>query len=326
MDIMYIKYMKRILFLALFVFLLSCEKEEDSFTFGSDCIKRVIVPNIVGDKMEFAYAMAVDSAIGTLTSMEVEASIAGDTATYIDPNSYYTDRSGKDIGIEVAKASTLENGVCKTEFVADTNAATLRYYYHIPEAARGKEVAFTFSAVNSKGSRVSKKMGPYKISKMDMATNIVLSPGNTCYLSIKNLKAYTAADIASNPQLASEIDLIYGFSVTTAIGYALYAPTAPAETRPDVVIPAGVTGDAKMVRVWDVKDQQLSDLQWSVFVDDLDLEKQSFQGGNTALLDLKSQAGVWAESADKTTRAYIFINAADGGNLTVSIKNIKGSF
>ncbi len=59
-------------------------------------------------------------------------------------------------------------------FTKDTIAATLRYFYRIPAAAKGKEVSFKFSATASNGQTVSYSMGPYKIAEMDMALDLTV--------------------------------------------------------------------------------------------------------------------------------------------------------
>ena len=65
-------------------------------------IKRSLGPNIVGQDIEFAYAMALPAHKGKLVSAEVEASIAGAPATNLLNLSHYTLGSGKDTGIVVA--------------------------------------------------------------------------------------------------------------------------------------------------------------------------------------------------------------------------------
>ena len=59
---------------------------------SNDCIKRSlpVAPNIVGNEIEFAYAMAIPDELGKLSSAQVVSNIAGAAGTYFDPNSYYT--------------------------------------------------------------------------------------------------------------------------------------------------------------------------------------------------------------------------------------------
>ena len=74
---------------------------------SNDCIKRSlpVAPNIVGNEIEFAYAMAIPNELGKLSSAQVVSSIAGATGTYFDPNSYYTNSSGQDIPVKVCSDS-----------------------------------------------------------------------------------------------------------------------------------------------------------------------------------------------------------------------------
>lgn len=287
---------------------------------GNDCIKRSISPNIVGEYIEFAYAMALPASAGKLESVSVTATIPGAEGTYLDPKSYHTNSSGQDIGVMVAEKSQLQGDKCTTTFTADTCASTLRYYYQIPEDARGKEVSFTFSVKASNGEQQQYEMGAYKISKMDMKKNLVLTHGDTAYISIKNMSVHTLAEITSNPSLAADIDVVYGYSSTSAVSHALYAPTASKEFLGETVIPSGVASPSKLVKVWALRDQQLSGLQWGIFVDDLDFEEQSFENSNNYYLSIKAENGVWVESGDKKYRAYIYINSIKSGSMTVSMK------
>ncbi len=137
---------------------------------SNDCIKRSlpVAPNIVGNEIEFVYAMAIPDELGKLSSAQVVSSIAGAAGTYFDPNSYYTNSSGQDIPVKVCSDSQTSGSTTSINFSVDTCAAALRYYYIIPEEARGKEVQFAFSVKASNGQTAEYKLGPYKISKMDM--------------------------------------------------------------------------------------------------------------------------------------------------------------
>src|SRR5690606_17550698 len=144
---------------------------------SNDCIKRSlpIAPNLIGQEIEFAYAMALPTELGKLTSAQVVASIAGAAGTYFDPNSYHTNASGEDVPVLVASESQTSGGTTSIQFSADTAAATLRFYYVIPEEARGKEVSFTFSVKADNGQSAEFSMGPYKISEMDMTRGLSLT-------------------------------------------------------------------------------------------------------------------------------------------------------
>src|SRR5690606_26167516 len=120
----------------------SCDDEPvligDAVTaLSNDCIKRSlpVAPNLIGEEIEFAYAMALPEELGNLTSAQVVASIPGGAGTYFDPNSYHTNESGQDVPVLVASESQTNGGTTSVQFTADTAAATLRFYYIVPEEA-----------------------------------------------------------------------------------------------------------------------------------------------------------------------------------------------
>ena len=136
----------------------------------------------------------------------LKLSIAGATGTYLENRSFYTDSSGVDVGITVGNLSVTTDNNTEVIFTRDTCAATLRYFYIIPEEARGKSVTFTFSATASNGETVSYPMGPYTIANMDMKLDLVASDNNLCYISIADMAVYNAATAATIPD---KIDLVY---------------------------------------------------------------------------------------------------------------------
>src|SRR4030095_12730718 len=211
-----------------FLFIVGCKKEEYALPMAkaelqNDVIKRTQGPNIVGQSIEFAYAMAISPSRGKLVSAEVEASIAGAAATSLENNSYYTNQSGVDVGVLIGQPSVTNGTKTSVTFTKDTFAATLRYFYVIPPEARGKSVSFTFSATSSNGESVSYSMGPYTIAKMDMVRNLAVSNNNLAYVSIADMAVYNATAAAAN---AAKIDLVYLFRnlTTSAFNHALVSP------------------------------------------------------------------------------------------------------
>src|SRR5688572_907333 len=151
----------------------SCEEEKYALPvpesgLQNDAIKRSLGPNVVGLNIEFAYAMAIPESEGRLSSARVEASIAGAAGTKLEHNSYHTNGSGQDVPTQMGEPALTEGNVSEMTFTRDTVASTLRYYYVIPEEARGQEVSFTFSATATNGQTVSYEMGPYKVANMEM--------------------------------------------------------------------------------------------------------------------------------------------------------------
>ncbi|WP_262249717.1 DUF4466 family protein [Parapedobacter soli] len=296
---------------------------------NNDCIKRSlpVAPNLIGQEIEFAYAMALPEELGNLTSAQVVASIPGGAGTYFDPNSYYTNASGEDVAVLVASESQTSGGTTSIQFSADTCAATLRFYYIIPEEARGKEVSFVFSVKASNGQSAEYKMGPYKISEMDMTRSLLLTSDEQCYISFRGSSEaaviYSKTDLDADPSLASQIDLVYARHSSADISHALYAADAPEAYRPDVVFPSGFSSQTKMIKEYGLRDRQLSDLQYSHFIDDLDFETINMDRSTNYVLALKEEAGVWVETADASYRAFIFINNAGSSGMTISVKRYK---
>lgn len=315
-------------------FLTACDDDDpdllaDPVTkLSNDCIKRSLpyAPNIVGESIEFAYGMAIPKDLGTLTSAQAECSIAGAEGTYFDPNSYYTNSSGQDIPVPVCSESQTSGTTTTITFNVDTCAATLRYYYIIPEEARGKEINFVFSVKASNGQTAEYKMGPYKISTMDMTTNLSVSNEN-CYITFHNegeaIHVYSASEIEANSSLASKVDIMYHYSTKGDLSHAFYAATAPSQYMDDTTIPSGFTSDTKIMKIYGLRDRQLADLQYSHFIDDLDFEEIDMSRSTNYALLLKTEGGTWIETADGLYRAFIYINSTSTGSMTISAKRYK---
>ena len=308
----YIKYISVAIILV--VTTISCTKKEYKIptpkdTLQNDCIKRTQGPNIVGQTIEFAYAMAILPEKGKLTNAKVEATIDGAAGTWMENNSYYTNNSGVDVGISVGSASATTKNVTSVTFNKDTNAATLRYYYVIPDQARGQSVSFTFSAQSSDGETVSYKMGPYTIAKMDMKKGINLTDGGLMYISIADMAAYNATDAAAK---AASIDLVYLYRniTTSAFNFALVSPAADPQYMPGVTLPAGVNRSTYERKVFNLQDYNLAQLQYGIYIDDPDFQQLNMTNDPNYAINLKQEAGVWVETADHKYRAYIYFNTA----------------
>lgn len=294
----------------------------------NDVIKRSLGPGIVGLDMEFAYAMALLPEQGKLTSATVTASIAGAAETYLDNKFYSTNSGGTEVGTVVGSPSVNSGNTTTVTYNADISAATLRYFYRIPEEARGKDVTFTFSVTASNGETISYKMGPYPIRRMDIKKALVVIDPTASYLSIADMAVYDAAFAAANP---AKIDLVYLYRAITGVtfNHALVAPTASPEYRPGVTLPAGLTNKTKLIKAWDIRDQQLvigTAVATSVFVDDVDLQQRNFTDAPDYAINTRAESGVWVETADGKYRAYIYINSvvntATSKQMTIGIKRL----
>jgi hypothetical protein len=300
--------------------MVACKKEEYTIPdpvsqLTNDCIKRTIGPSIVSLPLEFAYAMAIPKSSGKLVSAQVEASIAGATGTYLENRSFYTNSSGVDVPVLVGSPSVTVDKTTKMTYSIDTNAATLRYNYVIPEEARGQSVSFTFSVTSSDGKTASYKMGPYTISRMSIKRNLAVSNGVNAFISIEDMAVYNAAAAAATP---GKIDLVYLFrAVPTTFTHALVSPGADAAYLPGVVLPSGVNRSTKLRKVFNLQDRNLANLQFGIYVDDIDLKNVDMVDMPNYAIGLRAEAGVWVETADKKYRAYIFINSINAAGTAV---------
>jgi hypothetical protein len=327
---MQLKYYNLTLLMVFIILFAGCKKVNDPIlpavpqVLQNDCIKRSLGPNVIGLNIEFAYAMALPQSLGKIVSAQVTASIAGATGTYMENKSYYTTTGGLDTGVPVADPSVTTDTKTVVTFTKDTCAATLRYYYTVPEAARGKSVTFTFSATASNGQTVSYTMGPYACTKMDMKLDQIGVDSKACYLSIADMAFYDATYAAANP---SKIDLVYLYRVVTGVTFlhALVSPGASTDYLPGVTLLAGVTNSTKMIKTWNLNDYNLARLQYGIYIDDADFPVLDFTNMPNYAINLKAQAGTWVETADGKYRAYIYVNGINNTtpSMTVSIKRYQ---
>ncbi len=322
------KYYQHAAFLfALLLAMAGCKEKdyaipEPKGVLQNDAIKRSIGPNLVGQPIEFTYAMALPAERGKLVSAQVDASIAGAPATLLEHRSFHTNSSGQDIGVVVGSPSVNKDNSTTMTFSKDTMAATLRYYYVVPEEARGKSVKFTFTGKSSNGETVTYNLGPYNISVQDMKLDLKPVDNAACYISIEDMAVYTAAEAATRPE---KIDLVYVYRTTTNYLHSFVAPGANAQYLPGVTLPTGVNRATKLIRTWNLRDQQLARLQFGVFIDDVDFEKQTFDAATDAAINTKAEAGLWVLTADGKYKAYVFVNAVSNTakSATVSIKRYR---
>jgi hypothetical protein len=330
-------------FFLLLIVALACEDDKyqvpkAKHEFQNDCIKRSLGPNLVNNRLEFAYAMALPQDMGKIVSAQVVASIPGvvdsgtpTNGTFLEHRAYSTDGGGNDKPVQVADPSATEGSLTKVNLTRDTFAVTLRYFYKIPSEAKGQSVSFTFSAVDSNGKTVSMKMGPYVISSMDMVLDSIVTDNTDMYISISDMATYNATQAAANPD---KIDLVYLFRALVqppapapalTFKHALVAPAADPTYLPGVTLPAGVNKNTKIIKTLSLRDQQLARLQYGIFIDDLDFKKLDTSTASNFVINLKNESGVWVETADGQYRAYIYINAVNDGskNMRVSIKRLK---
>lgn len=321
------KYIYPLALLAiLLVVMASCDKKEYALptakdVLQNDAIKRSLGPNIVNDTIEFVYAMGILPSKGKLVSAEVEATIEGAAGTFLEHRSYYTNTSGVDVGIQIGDPSVTVKEKTTVTFNKDTSAAALRYIYIVPEAARGKTVSFTFTAKSSNGETATYKLGPYNVSKMDMKRLITVVNGGNAYISIEDMAVYNDAGAAAN---ANKIDLVYLYRTytTSTFTHALVAPAADAQYLPDITLPAGVNRNTKIQRVFSLQDYDLAFSAVGVYIDDRDFQELNISNAPNFAVNLKAEAGIWVETADKKYRAYVYVNTINnvGKSAVISMK------
>lgn len=314
------------IFLAFILLSVGCDKKEYAIptpkdVLQNDVIKRSLGPNIVGQQIEFAHAMAILPDKGKIVSAQVEASVPGAAGTFLEHRSFSTNSSGVDVPVTVGTPSVNHGATTTVTFNRDTSAATLRYYYVVPEEARDQTVSFTFSATSSNGETVSYKMGPYKVSKMDMIRTLSVSNGNVAYISLANMAVYNAANAAAN---ADKIDLVYLYRnapSTSAFNHALVSPGADPQYLPGITLPAGVNRTSKIQKVFNLQDYNLARTQVGVYIDDLDFQQINLSEAPNYAINLRAEAGVWVETGDGKYRAYVYLNSVTAaGTAVISIK------
>lgn len=320
---MYTKYYKMFLVFFSFFALTSCENDEYSVPdanteFQNDGIKRTLGPNLVGLDLEFAYAMALGCDRGHIVNAQVEASISGATGTFLEHRSFHTDNSGIDVGVVIGEPSTTTGNTTSVTFDVDTCAATLRYYYVIPEEARGNAVSFTFSSTASTGERVSYELGPYEISKMDIETDIVLSEDDKCYFSIADMEVYDEEEALSR---TDAIDLVYLHRSIPGIAFnhALVSPNADAEFLQGKTVPSSINNATLIQKVFGLLDRHLARLQYGIYVDDLDFETLNIDDAPNYAIDLRAEYGTWIQTSDNRYKAYIYVNSVNNNERTMTI-------
>lgn len=318
--------------LSLLASLYSCNDENDNdIALKNNCINRTLGPHVVGSNFEFAYAMAIPPEQGHLISAQVEASIQGAPNTWLEHRSYRTNTTGQTDTFSIVASPSVNSGnITKVEFITDTCASTLRYYYYVPEEAKGQTVSFTFSATASNGETISYKMGPYKIAEMDMVLDLNVNAAN-CYISISDMAVYNSLTAATNPD---KIDLVYLYRNYTAdsvsFNHAFVSPIADAtKYLPGITLPTGLNRDTK-IRKGGVLDAHLGRLhlknpaeaQPAIFIDDIDLRDMDMTNVPNWALDIKTNDGMWIETQDGKYKAYIFANEMKKGRTggTISMK------
>ena len=314
------KTTKYITALIILLTVISCSEEAEK-TLRDDYLMKTVAPAIVGEPIEFAYAMGALE--GLLKSAVAEVNIAGAPGTGFDNQSYHTDSRGNDIGVLVADTST-DGNMSSAIFTVDTVAATLRYSYIVPEEAKGKEVSISFQAESTTGEKVTTNTPAFHVSKMDIKRDIVMSNADVCYFSLETMEAYTEAEVEAQG-MTDKIDLIYGYDALTPegfiYGHALFSPGSDEEYLNGRTVPAAFRKNkTKIEKYVFILDMQLSGAVPATYVDDIDFETLDLSHALDYILGIKNNNSAFIESEDGKYRAYIFVNSARSRRLTFGIK------
>ena len=333
------KILKRVRIFCILFLVCSAACRDDLERFGptgtknlkNECLLRTYWPKIAGEDIEFVYGFAMPyENRNRILAAWVEASIAGAEGTYMEHRSAHPSASGGDEWVIVGDPSVTTGTKTEVLFTRDTCAAALRYYWRIPEDAKGQEVSFTFNVKGSNNETVSYKMGPYAISMIDMARGLALNETN-CYISIEDMAVYDIAEASAN---ASKVDLIYLFrnipypeTSTQSFGHAFVSPVTDADFRKDAQIPTGANNSTLVRKTYGLRDRHLDFLEprYDFFATDIDLKSINFSDmPNYALNMYGGESGMWVETQDGRYRAYIFLNSAIvTGTAVISMKRLK---
>jgi len=61
---------------------------------------------------------------------------------------------------------------------------------------------------------------------------------------------------------------MYAYSEKSDLSHAFYTSSSPKEYMGGTELPSGFVNNTKMIKVYGLQDRQLSDLQYSKFIDD----------------------------------------------------------
>jgi len=154
-----------------------------------------------------------------------------------------------------------------------------------------------------------------------MKLNLKVTNKTLMYISIGDMAVFDSTGAAAH---AGSIDLVYLYRTysTSTFGHALVAPAADTTYLPGVILPSGVNRNAKLLKVFNLRDHNLApDEQYGdTFIDDIDFEKIDLTGDPNYAINLKQDAGVWVETADGKYRAYVFVNKVATNTATLSMK------
>ena len=285
----------------------SCSDDESPLR--NDLLRKDVGPVLVGNTLEFAYA--IGSTDGTpIKAVEVTASFPGAEGTGIAINSRYTNPdNGEEEEVRIATETSTEGTVSKA-YIVDTVAATIRYFYVVPEVARGSKIKFHFRSITGTGE-ATVQSPEYTVSNVEIFKNLSLSSGERSCFSLETMQSYSVAQV-EEMGIAGKIDFIYTYKPTMGSGWSfahgLVSPSNEKGYLYPVEIPSGAANRTLMEkRYWPDGQVNTSGVP-TIYVDEIDLRQAALDGVTAHAYELGQDQGVLIKSHDGKYIAYLYIN------------------
>lgn len=285
----------------------SCSDDESPLR--NDLLRKDVGPVLVGNTLEFAYA--IGSTDGTpIKAVEVTASFPGAEGTGIAINSRYTNPdNGEEEEVRIATETSTEGTVSKA-YIVDTVAATIRYFYVVPEVARGSKIKFHFRSITGTGE-ATVQSPEYTVSNVEIFKNLSLSSGERSCFSLEMMQSYSVAQV-EEMGIAGKIDFIYTYKPTMGSGWSfahgLVSPSNEKGYLYPVEIPLGAANRTLMEkRYWPDGQLKTSGVP-TIYVDEIDLRQAALDGVTAHAYELGQDQGVLVKSHDGKYIAYLYIN------------------
>ena len=285
----------------------SCSDDESPLR--NDLLRKDVGPVLVGNTLEFAYA--IGSTDGTqIKAVEVTAAFPGAEGTGIAINSRYTNPdNGEEEEVRIATETSTEGTVSKA-YIVDTVAATIRYFYVVPEVARGSKIKFHFRSITGTGE-ATVQSPEYTVSNVEIFKNLSLSSGERSCFSLETMQSYSVAQV-EEMGIAGKIDFIYTYKPTMGSGWSfahgLVSPSNEKGYLYPVEIPLGAANRTLMEkRYWPDGQLKTSGVP-TIYVDEIDLRQAALDGVTAHAYELGQDQGVLVKSHDGKYIAYLYIN------------------
>ena len=242
--------------------------------------------------------------------MEVTASFPGAEGTGIAINSRYTNPdNGEEEEVRIATETSTEGTVSKA-YIVDTVAATIRYFYVVPEVARGSKIKFHFRSITGTGE-ATVQSPEYTVSNVEIFKNLSLSSGERSCFSLETMQSYSVAQV-EEMGIAGKIDFIYTYKPTMGSGWSfahgLVSPSNEKGYLYPVEIPLGAANRTLMEkRYWPDGQLKTSGVP-TIYVDEIDLRQAALDGVTAHAYELGQDQGVLIKSHDGKYIAYLYIN------------------